>query len=757
MANWSGGVLTTKGQALQAKVDAGQTTLTLTKMKIGSGVLADGQSLEALTDLISPQQNISISGISASDNVTTITGVVTNSGLTAGFYVRELGVFATDPDDGEILYSATTDSAPDYLPEAGSSVTVSQEFNYYIAVSNTSTVSATLSTSGLVTVGMLQSHTHDGTGSNGPQLGSDGLENGAATDLIIGNRTITDTTTAATGANTLTNLLSMLGYMIKSVTGKSAWYTAPATTLQTLNDLIVSTAAANKLLKLNSSGALPTDITGNAATATNATSHIANTAGAHAATAISCTATGDVAATTVQAAIAELASDKAANAHSSSATTYGISTASVYGHAMASAATPLVAGTAAIGTDNGKFAREGHVHPAQTTITGNAATATTATSATTATTCSGNAATATILATARTINGVSFDGSANITVADSTKAPIDHASTATTYGIASATEYGHAMASAATPLIAGTAAVGTDNGKFAREGHVHPVQTTITGNAATATNATTHIAATAAAHDASAITNTASGTISATTVQAALNELGTEKAALAGAAFTGAVTMASTLGVTGAITAAGGVVGALTGNAATATKLATARTITLSGDVTGSGSFDGSANLSITTTSNSSPSYAIITDEKTSGTSGGSGTASTWNTRDLNTIKVDTDSIVTLSSNQFTLQSGTYLIEAVAPVYAAGNNRTRLQNITDSTTIAYGNNCLTSTGTYANGASSTLYAKFTISAAKVFELQHWIQSAAGGSSVLGALCGITGVVETYSIVKITKI
>lgn len=40
----------------------------------------------------------------------------------------------------------------------------------------------------------------------------------------------------------------------------------------------------------------------------------------------------------------------------------------------------------------------------------------------------------------------------------------------------------------------------------------------------------------------------------------------------------------------------------ITGNAATATKLATARTISLTGDVTGSGSFDGSGNLSITAT-----------------------------------------------------------------------------------------------------------------------------------------------------------
>lgn len=48
---------------------------------------------------------------------------------------------------------------------------------------------------------------------------------------------------------------------------------------------------------------------------------------------------------------------------------------------------------------------------------------------------------------------------------------------------------------------------------------------------------------------------------------------------------------------------------ACAGNAATATKLAIAKTITLTGAVTGSGSFDGSANLSITTSSGTIPSH----------------------------------------------------------------------------------------------------------------------------------------------------
>jgi len=62
-------------------------------------------------------------------------------------------------------------------------------------------------------------------------------------------------------------------------------------------------------------------------------------------------------------------------------------------HATASTITPKVAGTATTGTNSG-FARGDHVHPAQTTV-------------------SGNAGSATKLATARNINGISFDGSAN--------------------------------------------------------------------------------------------------------------------------------------------------------------------------------------------------------------------------------------------------------------------------------------------------------------------------------------------------------
>jgi len=56
------------------------------------------------------------------------------------------------------------------------------------------------------------------------------------------------------------------------------------------------------------------------------------------------------------------------------------------------------------------------------------------------------------------------------------------------------------------------------------------------------------------------------------------------------------------------------------GNASTASKLATARTISLTGSVTGSGTFDGSGNLSIATTTNHTHSYLPLSGGTVTGT-----------------------------------------------------------------------------------------------------------------------------------------
>lgn len=160
MPNWSGLILTKQGRQLQAKVEAG-TKLTITKLKLGSGVLQEGKQMEELTDLVEPKQNIGIATIEAQENgMCKVSATISNAGLSAGYYVRELGVFATDPDQGEILYLVANDSAPDYLPAEGGATVVSQEFSVYVSASNTDNVVAQIDAGALATMGYVNVMLH---------------------------------------------------------------------------------------------------------------------------------------------------------------------------------------------------------------------------------------------------------------------------------------------------------------------------------------------------------------------------------------------------------------------------------------------------------------------------------------------------------------------------------------------------------------------------------------------------------------------
>ena len=154
MANWSGIILTDRGRALQAKVETG-VSLNITKFKLGDGI-ASG-ALESLLDLVHPLQTVGIGSVKALGGMCEITGVLTNSSVTTGYYLRELGIYAMDPDLGEILYAITTDSAPDYLPPGGGNVVISEEFSINIAISNATNVTAILNPQGLVTTTIMQS------------------------------------------------------------------------------------------------------------------------------------------------------------------------------------------------------------------------------------------------------------------------------------------------------------------------------------------------------------------------------------------------------------------------------------------------------------------------------------------------------------------------------------------------------------------------------------------------------------------------
>jgi hypothetical protein len=145
-------------------------------------------------------------------------------------------------------------------------------------------------------------------------------------------------------------------------------------------------------------------------------------------------------------------------------------------------------------------------------------------------------------------------------------------------------------------------------------------------------------------------------------------------------------------------------------------------------------------------------SYAVIADQKTSGTEGGSSVTGAFYTRDLNTEISDPDGIVSISSNQFTLGAGTYYIVWEAPFFGTGATRTRLANITDSTYSYSKSDYSASTNNGTQWVGGT--ARITLASSKVFEIQYRCATARATTG-LGNMNNF-GDVEQYTTIEIFK-
>ena len=154
MSNWSGGIITAAGRALQAKVTAGLCELQLTKIKLGDGV-ESGDTVDSMTDLQSVKSVLGVSSITQENNTCTVTGVILSNTVNAGYSAREWGIFALDPDVGEILYMISIDTVPDWVPPSTSAVLVSATYAMTIAVENAANIVAQIDPAGLVSTEML--------------------------------------------------------------------------------------------------------------------------------------------------------------------------------------------------------------------------------------------------------------------------------------------------------------------------------------------------------------------------------------------------------------------------------------------------------------------------------------------------------------------------------------------------------------------------------------------------------------------------
>lgn len=96
-------VLTSAGAALLAKTPIG-ASIPVTGWKIGTGVLPPGTNLQNQTALVSPLAEIPIASVEPDGKQCLITGQFVNTSMEA-FTWEETGLFASDPDNGTILFA----------------------------------------------------------------------------------------------------------------------------------------------------------------------------------------------------------------------------------------------------------------------------------------------------------------------------------------------------------------------------------------------------------------------------------------------------------------------------------------------------------------------------------------------------------------------------------------------------------------------------------------------------------------------------
>ena len=112
-------VVTSKGHELTAKLLAGTSTATFTKIA-ASDYDYSGVSLEHVTELYDIKQTALVSKVLRTDTaMVQVLAKLDNTGLTSDYYVRALGVYAVDSDGTEILFGISIETDPlnlDHMP-----------------------------------------------------------------------------------------------------------------------------------------------------------------------------------------------------------------------------------------------------------------------------------------------------------------------------------------------------------------------------------------------------------------------------------------------------------------------------------------------------------------------------------------------------------------------------------------------------------------------------------------------------------------
>lgn len=136
--------ITVQGLNVIAKLVAG-STLQFTRIAVGDGAMPSDKTPLTVTDLTNKLFDVDINSVENNGNGSaTVTGVFSNADKETGFFYRELGLYAKDPDtQAEFLYcygNAAADA--EWINPSGASSVIEKEVKIVTLIGNAETVKA---------------------------------------------------------------------------------------------------------------------------------------------------------------------------------------------------------------------------------------------------------------------------------------------------------------------------------------------------------------------------------------------------------------------------------------------------------------------------------------------------------------------------------------------------------------------------------------------------------------------------------------
>ncbi|CEG29787.1 phage tail-collar fiber domain-containing protein [Bacillus sp. B-jedd] len=144
MGAFGGLVMTNRGRNLQAKAQTGKP-LNFTRIAMGDGQLS-GSSILDLNSMRSEKKSLEINKLkNLGDGKVAIGAIFSNQTVTTGFYFREIGLFAMDPDIGEILYSyGNSGNNAEYIPARNGDEIIEKNIDLITVIGSAANVTATI-------------------------------------------------------------------------------------------------------------------------------------------------------------------------------------------------------------------------------------------------------------------------------------------------------------------------------------------------------------------------------------------------------------------------------------------------------------------------------------------------------------------------------------------------------------------------------------------------------------------------------------